>query len=75
MPNYRILVSTEIEYIVEAESRDDAYDALHNRGEYLEKKYIHEETLSIELDKSSSVRYVPRTVPTSDDGEKIGVDK
>lgn len=48
MPKYKIVVATEIEYTVEGENEEEAYKTLNDLDEYLDKRYLHEATLSIE---------------------------
>lgn len=48
MRTFKIVVSTLIEYTVQGRDADDAYNALHNEDDYLHKRYLHEETISME---------------------------
>lgn len=45
---YKVTVAYEIEYTVEAENEDEAYEAVHDRDEFIDKRWLHEETLGIE---------------------------
>jgi len=48
MPRFKVCVTTDVEYIVEADNKDEAYEAVHVRDEYLDKRWVFEDITDIE---------------------------
>jgi hypothetical protein len=56
MPRFKVCVTTDVEYIVEADNKDEAYEAVLVRDEYLDKRYVWEQITEIEEIDNATVQ-------------------
>lgn len=53
MPRYKVVIAKELEYTLEADNEDDAYQTVHNNpnDRLIVERVLNEETLSVEEEK------------------------